>query len=93
MQGILDSKEQHRPIGFIKIGGRKEIKNKKGELVTIPESYDYFIATGNYQNYFNRAFGEKPNTIQIMFCTDDFFESFYERFELWSSARRWAFGD
>jgi hypothetical protein len=94
MEGLIpESKSQHSRVGFIKIGGRKEITNKKGELVSIPESYDYFIATGQYSNYFNKAFGEKPKSIQIMFCSDNFFESFWERYELWSGARRWAYGD
>jgi hypothetical protein len=94
MQGIIpDSKEQDSPIGYIKIGGTKEI-TKNGKTVTIPESYDYFKATGRYQNYFTEAFGDNPNSIEITFCSDDFFESFWERYELWGKdGRRWAFGD
>lgn len=86
MQGIIpDSNKQHRPIGYIKIGQ----KNSKG----YPESLDYFIATGQYENYFNKAFGEKPKSIEIMFCSNNFFESFWERFELWDGAKRYAYGD
>jgi len=86
MQGIIpDSKKQNRPIGQIKIGQ----KDARG----IPQSLDYFIATGQYENYFKKAFGEKPNAIEIMFCSDNFFESFYERFELWNGAKRFAYGD
>lgn len=50
-------------IGQIKIG----MKNDRG----LPQSVDYFIASGKYSGLFNQAFGEKPNTIQVMFTDDD----------------------
>ena len=50
-------------IGKIKIG----MKNAKG----FPQSVDYFIATGKYAGLFTQAYGEKPQTIQIVFPDDD----------------------
>lgn len=50
-------------IGKIKIG----YKDPKG----FPRSVDYFIPTGKYAALFTQAYGEKPQTIQIMFPKDD----------------------
>lgn len=50
-------------IGKIKIG----MKNAKG----FPQSVDYFIATGKYAGLFTQAYGDKPQTIQIVFPDDD----------------------
>ena len=50
-------------IGKIKIG----MKNAKG----FPQSVDYFIATGKYAGLFAQAYGDKPQTIQIVFPDDD----------------------
>lgn len=49
-------------IGKIKVG----IKNEKG----FPKSIDYFVSTGKYSALFTEAYGEKPNTIQIVFPDD-----------------------
>lgn len=89
MQGrIVTGKETRTSrdfIGRIKIGQ----KNEKG----YPESLDYFIATGTYKSYFDEAFGERPTSIEIMFVSDDFAQSCYERFELRQGAKLYAFGD
>lgn len=50
-------------IGKIKIG----MRNAKG----FPQSVDYFIATGKYAGLFAQAYGERPQTIQIVFPDDD----------------------
>lgn len=50
-------------VGFIKIG----MKNANG----YPQSVDYFIPIGKYAGLFTQAYGEKPQTIQIVFPDDD----------------------
>lgn len=50
-------------IGKIKVG----IKDEKG----LPRSIDYFVSTGKYAGLFNQAYGNKPQTIQIVFLSDD----------------------
>ena len=50
-------------VGFIKIG----MKNANG----YPQSVDYFIPVGKYSGLFTQAYGEKPQTIQIVFPDDD----------------------
>lgn len=50
-------------VGFIKIG----MKNANG----YPQSVDYFIPVGKYAGLFTQAYGEKPQTIQIVFPDDD----------------------
>lgn len=50
-------------IGKIKVG----IKDEKG----LPRSIDYFVSTGKYVGLFNQAYGDKPQTIQIVFLSDD----------------------
>lgn len=60
-------------VGFIKVG----FKNEKG----YPQSVDYFIATGKYAGLFNKAYGDKPQTIQIVFTDDDPAKVCNERYE------------
>lgn len=50
-------------VGKIKIG----MKNDKG----YPMSVDYFIPTGKYAALFIKAYGDKPQTIQIVFPEDN----------------------
>lgn len=50
-------------IGRLHIG----MKNEKG----YPMSIDWFRATGKYAELFHKALGEKPNTMQIIFPSDD----------------------
>lgn len=54
-------------IGKIKIG--KKAMNRNGK--EYPTSVDYFIPTGKYAALFTQVYGEKPNTIQIVFPDDD----------------------
>ena len=50
-------------VGKIKCG----MKSDKG----LPTSVDYFIASGKYEGLFRKAFGEKPQTIRIVFPSND----------------------
>lgn len=50
-------------IGRLHIG----MKNDRG----LPQSIDWFRATGKYADMFNKVFGEKPQTIQIVFPSDE----------------------
>lgn len=60
-------------VGQIKIG----MKNANG----YPQSVDYFIPTGKYARLFTQAYGEKPQTIQIVFPDDDPAKVCNERYE------------
>lgn len=50
-------------IGRLHIG----IKNDRG----LPQSIDWFRATGKYADMFAQTFGDKPQTIQIVFPSDE----------------------
>lgn len=50
-------------IGRLHIG----MKNERG----LPQSIDWFRATGKYAGMFHNAYGEKPNMIQIVFPSDN----------------------
>lgn len=50
-------------VGFIKVG----MKNAKG----YPQSVDYFVPSGKYAGLFTQAYGDRPQTIQIVFLDDD----------------------
>ena len=71
------NKEQSRlalpRVGFIKIG----YKDERG----LPRSTDYFSASGKYASLFAKAYGEKPQTIQIVFPNDDPAQVCNERYE------------
>lgn len=54
-------------IGKIKIG--KKAISKYGK--EYPTSVDYFIPQGKYEKMFTAVYGEKPQTIQIVFPSDD----------------------
>ena len=60
-------------VGFVKIG----MKNERG----LPQSVDYFIPVGKYAGLFTQAYGEKPQTIQIVFPDDDPEKVCNERYE------------
>lgn len=76
-------------IGKIKIG--EKYVNQAGK--EIPRSLDYFVADGTYKNLFDSAFGEKPNSIEIVFISDQEEDSCYERLELRQGAKLFAYGD
>lgn len=50
-------------IGSLKIGYKKD----NG----FPTSVDYFIPSGKYADIFRKVYGEKPQTVQIIFPADD----------------------
>jgi len=50
-------------IGRLHIG----MKSERG----LPQSIDWFRATGKYAGMFHNAYGEKPQTIQIIFPSDN----------------------
>lgn len=50
-------------VGTIRIG----YKDERG----LPRSADYFIPTGKYASLFTKVYGEKPQTIQIVFPADN----------------------
>lgn len=73
-------------IGRLHIG----IKNEKG----YPQSIDWFRATGKYAALFTKALGDKPNTIQIMFYSDEATKVCNERYEYRDNAGALvAYGD
>lgn len=67
MNGRILRPEQQRlqwPIvGKVKIG----MKSDRG----YPMSVDYFIPSGKYASLFAKAYGDKPQTIQVVFPSDD----------------------
>lgn len=69
-------------IGKIKIGE----KNQQGN----PVSLDYFRATGKHEDEFKRKFGDKPQSIQIIFVND---ESLDVRYELRQGKKLFAYSD
>lgn len=60
-------------VGTIKIG----FKDERG----FPRSVDYFIPTGKYESLFTKAYGDKPQTIQVVFPEDDPAKVCNERYE------------
>ena len=60
-------------VGQIKIGKKSE----RG----FPMSVDYFIPAGKYASLFTAAYGEKPQTIQIVFPSDNAEQVCNERYE------------
>lgn len=66
-------------IGKIKIGMKRR-SDKTGK--EYPTSVDYFIPSGKYAGLFTKAYGEKPQTIQIVFPSDSPAEVCKEEWEL-----------
>lgn len=77
-------------VGFIKVGYKEKAANGK----EYPKSVDYFIPTGKYAGLFTKAYGEKPQTIQIVFPDDDPEKVCNEMYEYRDDdGRRIAYGD
>lgn len=77
-------------VGFIKVGYKEKAANGK----EYPKSVDYFIPTGKYAGLFTKAYGEKPQTIQIVFSDDAPEKVCNEMYEYRDDAgRRIAYGD
>lgn len=68
MSGRIVKQDKAKRLPFPTIGriacGEK---SEKG----YPRSLDYFVASGKYASLFKDAYGEKPDTIQIVFPSDD----------------------
>lgn len=76
-------------IGKIRCG-QKETNDRGKEY---PVSLDYFIATGTYASKFSEVY-DKPNRIQIIFISDDDFQSCYEEWDgRDKEGRRAGYGD
>ena len=71
--GILELPE----IGRLHIG-KKQVGEKGKEY---PVSVDYFIPSGKYAPLFTQALGEKPQTITVIFPSDDTEKVCNERYE------------
>lgn len=65
--GAEESRLPFPVVGKIKVGKKAISKNGK----EYPVSTDYFLPNGKYAALFTKAYGEKPNTIQIVFPEDD----------------------
>lgn len=90
----ITRRTQLAAIGKIKCGYKELIKKPDGREVEIPRSVDYFIPDGKYANKFKEAFGDKPNSIEIAFYTDDANEVCREYYELRNkSGKLVAYGD
>lgn len=68
-------------VGKVKIGEMTVNQNGK----SYPRALEHFIGYGKYKSYFDKAFGEKPQKIQIIFISDDPVYSCNERYELRNS--------
>lgn len=77
-------------VGFIKVGYKEKAANGK----EYPKSVNYFIPTGKYAGLFTKAYGEKPQTIQIVFPDDAPEKVCNEMYEYRDDdGRRIAYGD
>lgn len=94
MSRIVRKNNENRKIariGVLHVGEKVEKKNKKGELVEIPQSLDYFKASGDYADMFHKSYGEKPNKIEIVFMSDNFDDNINERYELRQGKKIFAY--
>lgn len=71
--GILELPE----IGRLHIGKKQMGQNGK----EYPVSVDYFIPSGKYAGMFTQALGDKPQTIQVVFPSDEAEKVCNERYE------------
>jgi len=77
-------------IGNIRIGEKRQSSAGK----EYPVSLDYFKATGDYAGKFYEVYEEKPNKVQIVFVSDDDFQSCYEEWDgRDGEGRRAGYGD
>ena len=73
-------------VGRVKVG----MKNANG----YPQSVDYFIPSGKYAALFTAAYGDKPQTIQVVFPDDNPEKVCCEQYEYRDdSGQRIAYGD
>jgi hypothetical protein len=76
-------------IGKIKTG----IKAMSAGGKEYPKAIDYFRPTGNFANQFTALFGEKPQSLQVAFISDNISEVCNEQFESWDKGKRYGWGD
>lgn len=76
-------------VGKIKVGEKGMSQSGK----EYPKSLDYFKATGNFANAFTQIYGDKPQSIDIAFISDNLAEVCNERYESWIKGKRWGYGD
>jgi hypothetical protein len=76
-------------IGKIKTG----IKAVSAGGKEYPKAIDYFRPTGNFANQFTALYGEKPNSLQVAFISNDIKEVCNEQFESWDKGKRYGWGD
>jgi hypothetical protein len=78
-------------IGNIRIGEKRKSQSSGNEY---PVSLDYFKATGDYASKFYEVYPEKPTKIQIVFISDEDFQSCYEEWDgRDKEGRRSGYGD
>jgi hypothetical protein len=83
---VSENQSRFPILGKIKVGQ----KSDRGA----PQSVDYFICDSKYASFFKAAYGEKPQTIQVIFVSDDTSESCNERWECRDSGGKLAgYGD
>lgn len=94
MNGRIKRGEPSPRLGFPKIGSIKcGMKVKRGAK-EFPTSVDYFIPAGKYAKYFTDVYGEKPQTLQVVFLHDNTNLVCDERLELRDKAGKLvAYGD
>ena len=78
VSGILELPE----IGRLHIGKKQAGQNGR----EYPVSVDYFIPSGKYEGMFSASLGEKPQTIQIIFPSDNAEKVCNERYEYWDNS-------
>lgn len=77
-------------IGRIRCGEKRKGNGGK----EYPVSLDYFKATGDYAAKFEEAYPGKPDTIQVIFISDDDTQSCYEQWDgRDAEGRRAGYGD
>lgn len=91
MKGRIQLADNNQRLAFPRIGKIKiGLKNANG----YPQSVDYFIPVGKYSGLFTHAYGERPQTIQIVFPDDDPAKVCNEQYEYRDDeGRRIAYGD
>lgn len=65
-------------IGSVRVGEKRESKKTGKEY---PVSLDYFKATGDYAGKFYEVYPEKPTKIQVIFVSDDDWQSCFEEWD------------
>lgn len=90
--GRIIRKEGDQKLGLSIIGNLSCGIKEEGKKY--PRSIDYFRPRGKYVNYFQKAYGDTPSTIHVMFISDVPNEACKEEYEYRDdSGRLWGKGD